>query len=196
MCPQPSCANPAYKNVLISRKNSHMAISVVVAAFSCARAGNFNFDWSKLSAQSACAPKEWLLIGEVGIVLKQTNLKFISPTRWCRVFCVLREKFCYTFIVVYPFPVQRPFVFIIYLTFALFYRSQKAAACILPNTCLGIGVKILTQLESVQVGGQWKNISDHASIDDNSSLILVITMFLSQSMLWLIITWYVSSIFT
>ena len=89
-----------------------------------------------------------------------------------------------------PIPAQRLFVFIICLCCS-FYRSQKAAACLLPNTCLGIGVKVLTQLESVQVGGQWKHISDHASIDDNSSLILVIAMFLSQSVLWLIITWYV-----
>ena len=47
---------------------------------SCAGARNLNSDWSKFSTQSACAPKVWVLIGQVGIVLKQKNLEFISPT--------------------------------------------------------------------------------------------------------------------
>lgn len=69
------------------------------------------------------------------------------------------------------------------------YRSQKAAACLLPNTCLGIGVQIIAKLEELQVGVQWDSISKPPTIDENFSLSLVMIMMLVQAAVCWILTW-------
>eukprot|EP00795_Rhopilema_esculentum_P013264 gene13264-4097_t len=73
--------------------------------------------------------------------------------------------------------------------------SQKAAACLLPNTCLGIGIQVMTNLEAAQIGSQWDNIAMSSSVDENFNLLMVIIMFFAQSLIWWIITWYVEAVF-
>ena len=68
-------------------------------------------------------------------------------------------------------------------------RSQKAAACLLPNTCLGIAVQIFTKLEAAQVGVTWKNFADPPTADDNFSLALVWLMMIVQCLVCWILTW-------
>ena len=68
-------------------------------------------------------------------------------------------------------------------------RAEKAASCLLPNTCLGIGVQIIASFEDLQVGVQWSSISDPPSIDENFSLGSTMMMMLVQSLICGILTW-------
>jgi len=67
--------------------------------------------------------------------------------------------------------------------------AEKSAACLLPNTCLGIGVQIIAKFEELQVGVQWSSIADPPSIDENYSLGGAIIMMLVQSLICGILTW-------
>eukprot|EP00794_Sanderia_malayensis_P017572 gene17572-19324_t len=84
-------------------------------------------------------------------------------------------------------------VSMIFFSFAL--RSAKAALCLLPNTCLGVGVQVITKMEAARVGVQWSTLNDPPSIDDNFSLSMVFLMMLVQSFMWWVITWYVEAVF-
>ncbi len=61
--------------------------------------------------------------------------------------------------------------------------------CLLPNSCLGIGVRVISQMEISQIGAQWSSMLDPPTVDDNFSLAGVLVMMLAQSLMWFIITW-------
>ena len=73
----------------------------------------------------------------------------------------------------------------------LFFRSQKAGACLLPNTCLGIAAKLFAQFETQRVGISWKDVSGFPSPDENFNLAWVFYMLLAQSAIYATVTWWV-----
>ncbi|XP_078344110.1 phospholipid-transporting ATPase ABCA3-like [Oculina patagonica] len=74
-------------------------------------------------------------------------------------------------------------------------RSQKAGACLLPNTCLGLAAKLFTKFESLGVGISWKDVSGFPSPDENFNLAWVFFMLLAQCAIYATITWYVEAVF-
>lgn len=68
-------------------------------------------------------------------------------------------------------------------------RSQKAGACLLPNTCLGIAAKLFAQFETRRVGISWKDVSGFPSPDENFNLAWVFCMLLAQCAIYATVTW-------
>lgn len=76
-------------------------------------------------------------------------------------------------------------------TFPFIFRSQKAGACLLPNTCLGLAAKLFTKFESLGVGISWKDVSGFPSPDENFNLAWVFFMLLAQCAIYATVTWWV-----
>lgn len=74
-------------------------------------------------------------------------------------------------------------------------RSEKAAACLLPNTCLGIATRIIAKFESIEVGLTWDRVSASPSPDDDFSFSWVLGMLIIQSIIFALITWYIEAVF-
>lgn len=66
---------------------------------------------------------------------------------------------------------------------------MKAASCLLPNSCLGIMIHIISQRESSQVGVTWDNVSENTSVDDNYTLGQAFGMLIFDCILYGILTW-------
>lgn len=76
--------------------------------------------------------------------------------------------------------------------FFLFYcRAEKAASCLLPNTCLGIATYIIARFESNEVGLTWDKVSASPTPEDDFSFSMVLGMLIIQSIIYGIIAWYV-----
>eukprot|EP00794_Sanderia_malayensis_P017576 gene17576-19328_t len=80
-------------------------------------------------------------------------------------------------------------------TFEEMSKSSKAAACLLPNTCLGIAVQIITKFEAAQTGVQWSTFADPPSVDDNFSLAATVLMMFVQAFICWVLTWYIEAVF-
>lgn len=74
-------------------------------------------------------------------------------------------------------------------------RSEKAAACLLPNTCLGIATRIIAKFEIREVGLTWSRVSESPDPDDDFSFDMVLGMLIIQSLIFGVITWYVEAVF-
>lgn len=74
-------------------------------------------------------------------------------------------------------------------------RSEKAAVCLLPNSCLGIAVRIFAKFESNEVGLTWDKVSSSPSPDDDFSFSWVLGMLIIESLVYAVITWYVEAVF-
>ena len=72
-----------------------------------------------------------------------------------------------------------------------FDRAEKAASCLLPNTCLGIATRIIAKFETLEVGMTWDQVSRSPSPDDDFSFSWVLGMFAIQIAIYGILTWYV-----
>ena len=75
--------------------------------------------------------------------------------------------------------------------FTNYHRGEKAASCLLPNTCLGIATRIIAKFESLEVGLTWSRVSRSPAPDDDFSFAYVLGMFIVQSIMYGVITWYV-----
>ncbi|XP_070561206.1 phospholipid-transporting ATPase ABCA3-like isoform X2 [Ptychodera flava] len=73
--------------------------------------------------------------------------------------------------------------------------SQKASACLLCNTCMGIGINLIAAREVEGVGAQWSNIALPVSIDDDFTLAAVFGFFVVDLVVYTIIAWQVEAIF-
>ena len=78
----------------------------------------------------------------------------------------------------------------IYNFFTNCHRGEKAASCLLPNTCLGIATRIIAKFESIEVGLTWSRVGSSPSPDDDFSFAYVLVMLIVQSIIYGIITWY------
>ena len=70
-------------------------------------------------------------------------------------------------------------------------RAEKAASCLLPNTCLGIATYIIARFESNEVGLTWDKVSASPTPEDGFSFSMVLGMLIIQSIIYGIIAWYV-----
>ena len=73
--------------------------------------------------------------------------------------------------------------------------AEKLVSCLLSNVAMGMGAQLVGKFEGIGTGVQWSNITKGVSVDDSLSLGLVLLMFLVDSVLYGIITWYVETVF-
>ncbi|XP_071785236.1 phospholipid-transporting ATPase ABCA3-like isoform X1 [Asterias amurensis] len=71
----------------------------------------------------------------------------------------------------------------------------KTAASLLSNVAFGFGVKVMALYEGQGVGLQWSNLATSPSLDDPFSMGIVFMMFILDTFIYLLITWYVEAIF-
>ena len=73
--------------------------------------------------------------------------------------------------------------------FYFYYRSAKAAMCLLPNSAVGIGAIQFARLESLNVGITFDTINQPSSPDDTFTMAWVMGMMLISSVMFMILTW-------
>ena len=69
--------------------------------------------------------------------------------------------------------------------------ETKILSCFLSNTCMGLGVNVLSTLEIREEGVTWANAADNVSADDNFNLAIVFMMLIIDSILYMAIAWLV-----
>ena len=67
--------------------------------------------------------------------------------------------------------------------------------CLLSNVAFGIGCEYFANFELVQTGAQWSNFAKSPMSGDEFSLAGVIIMLLVDSAIYLILTWYIETVF-
>lgn len=72
------------------------------------------------------------------------------------------------------------------------YRGEKVLACFLSNTCMGLGVNVLSTLEIRGEGVQWNNAGSALSQDDPFNLGAVYGMLILDSIIYMTIAWSVN----
>ena len=60
------------------------------------------------------------------------------------------------------------------------------------NTCLGLGVEVLSRLEQRQEGLQWDNFVTPLSVDDTFNMTWVFGMLLIDAVVYMALSWFVS----
>ena len=73
--------------------------------------------------------------------------------------------------------------------------AEKLVSCLLSNIAMGMGAQLIGKFEGAGTGVQWSNISRGVSVDDSLSFGMVLLMFVADSVLYGIITWYVEAVF-
>ena len=66
---------------------------------------------------------------------------------------------------------------------------MKLGACLLSNTCLGLGVEVISRLEQRQEGLQWDNLVAPLSADDNFNMAWVLGMLLIDAVVYMTLSW-------
>jgi hypothetical protein len=72
---------------------------------------------------------------------------------------------------------------------ALPCSGAKVGACLLSNTCLGLGVEVFAILERRREGLLWSNAGSDISTDDNFSMVWVFGMLIIDSILYMGVAW-------
>ena len=72
---------------------------------------------------------------------------------------------------------------------SLFFRGGKSGLCLLPNTCAGFGVRVLSELELRQEGLRFANYGSAVSADDALSMRRVYFMLLLEVIIFMILAW-------
>lgn len=68
-------------------------------------------------------------------------------------------------------------------------RGVKVGFCLLSNTCVGLRVEVLSQLELRQEGLRWGNAASPLSADADFRMAWVHGMLLLDSILYMVLTW-------
>ena len=71
------------------------------------------------------------------------------------------------------------------------YSGAKVLACFLSNTCMGLGVNVLSTLEIREEGVTWGNAGEPVSLDDDFNLGIVFAMLIFDSIIYMTIAWSV-----
>ncbi|XP_052061510.1 phospholipid-transporting ATPase ABCA3-like [Mytilus californianus] len=79
-------------------------------------------------------------------------------------------------------------------TFASMTSMQKGLACGLNNVGMAIGVKLIAQYEGTGAGLQWNNFVNPPTVDQNFSMLAVILILLLDTLVYMLIAWYVDAI--
>eukprot|EP00111_Clytia_hemisphaerica_P020496 TCONS_00060371-protein len=74
-------------------------------------------------------------------------------------------------------------------------NGAKFGCCLLPNTCLGIAIQIISRKESSQVGIRWNTVSQAPSVDDDFSLGNCFGVLIFDCFLFGFLTWYIENVF-
>ena len=72
--------------------------------------------------------------------------------------------------------------------------GEKLASCLLSNVAMAMGSQLIGKLEGSGMGVQWSNLHK-TSVDDSFTFGHVMLMFLVDSVLYGLITWYVEAVF-
>ena len=62
-------------------------------------------------------------------------------------------------------------------------------SCLLSNTCLGLGVEVISRLEQRLEGLQWNNVAIPLSADDDFNMAWVLGMLLIDSFIYMVFSW-------
>ncbi|XP_071081907.1 phospholipid-transporting ATPase ABCA3-like [Haliotis cracherodii] len=73
-------------------------------------------------------------------------------------------------------------------------RSEKLSASILLNMAMAYGANVIALYEGTGAGAQWNNFTSPATVDDNYSLLDAMVMLLGDTLIHLVITWYVDNV--
>lgn len=65
------------------------------------------------------------------------------------------------------------------------------ASCILSNTCMGLGVEVISRLEQRLVGIRFDNLFQPLSADDSFNMAWVMGMLLLDSIVYMVLAWSV-----
>jgi len=71
------------------------------------------------------------------------------------------------------------------------YSGEKVLSCFLSNTCMGLGINVLSTLEIREEGVTWANAGDPVSPDDDFNLGIVFAMLILDSIIYMVIAWSV-----
>ena len=68
-------------------------------------------------------------------------------------------------------------------------RGAKVGVCFLSNTCVGLGVEVLSRLELRQEGLRWGNAALPLSAEDSFNMAWVFGMLVVDSILYMVLAW-------
>jgi len=68
-------------------------------------------------------------------------------------------------------------------------RGAKLGVCFLSNTCVGLGVEVLSRLELRQEGLTWSNAALPLSAEDSFNMVWVYGMLVLDSILYMVVAW-------
>ncbi|XP_037074307.1 ATP-binding cassette sub-family A member 3-like [Pollicipes pollicipes] len=83
----------------------------------------------------------------------------------------------------------------LYLQYQTMQLNQKIGACIMGNTAMGFGGMLISMWEGTGEGMQWSNINIGVSPDDNFKMSHIFAMFVADTVLYLMVAWYVEAVF-
>jgi ATP-binding cassette subfamily A (ABC1) protein 3 len=73
--------------------------------------------------------------------------------------------------------------------------AEKLGPSLLVNTNMAFGAQLIGSFEGSGVGVQWSNIYDPPTVDDNLTFSMILSMFVIDSILYGLITWYIEAVF-
>jgi ATP-binding cassette, subfamily A (ABC1), member 3 len=85
--------------------------------------------------------------------------------------------------------------FVIHTRYSEISRLMKMIFCLLHNTSMALGFKLIVKYEGISEGLQWSNVFTPISIDDDFHVGYVFIMLTIDAILYLIIALYVEKIF-
>ena len=77
----------------------------------------------------------------------------------------------------------------VYAFIILYFSGAKFGCCLLPNTCLGIAIQIISRKESSQIGMKWSEIRRPPSVDDDFSLANCLGVLIFDCFIYAFLTW-------
>lgn len=109
--------------------------------------------------------------------------------------CVLLSLFLSLGTVWHPQPVSTcncSYKYVIVKCSLLFlHRGTKVGVCLLPNTCVGFGTRVLANLETRNIGLTFSNFASPVSLDDQFHMGWVVLMLFIDTILYMTLYWLV-----
>eukprot|EP00057_Strongylocentrotus_purpuratus_P033371 XP_791165.4 PREDICTED: ATP-binding cassette sub-family A member 3 [Strongylocentrotus purpuratus] len=87
-----------------------------------------------------------------------------------------------------------PYTFM-FNTYSYLSAAEKAAACLLSNSAMSVGLLLIGVFEGTSEGVQWYNMAQPATADDNFTFLAVLIMLLVDTILYLLIAWYFEAVY-
>uniref|UniRef100_A0A671T8I6 ABC transporter domain-containing protein n=1 Tax=Sinocyclocheilus anshuiensis TaxID=1608454 RepID=A0A671T8I6_9TELE len=84
-----------------------------------------------------------------------------------------------------------PYIFL-WPRYDLLSHAQKVSACLISNVAMAMGAQLIGMFESK---GQWHNLFEPVTVDDDFSLAQVLGLLLLDSVLYGLVAWYMEAVF-